>query len=659
MYILGMHDGTKIEFPHDPVILCYRGSHAHGTYISPVETNGVDDIDLFGVCIPTLDYYFGTKSWEGKDFWIEHYDVVTYSFSKFIHLLLKGNPNCVGILWTRSQNILYINELGKELVQNRNLFLGKETVVKAFKGYAAGQMHKMTHFYDSSYYDELEEMAEKLRTLGIHGMEHNEVPLEHRELVAAHNKLKKKLYQGYMGEKRRKLVDKFGYDCYVESQTEFLTNNGWKKFDEIKKEDWLGTVDEDGTLQWNQAISKVDRLYTGKIYIIEPKGSRCVITENHNLLVSDVHRNKTNNFSVDYELEKSNWRLESFSALLNGKRSVFHYRRAPVPCFKDVKHESSIQFLKLMGLYLSEGTCNFRNGKLKSIRITQTENGKQEVFHFMDSLPIEWGFKRYNYEKEVIWISHTDIVKKLYEYCGHSQDKKVPFYVSDTYISGIEGLWEGLILGDGTDKKTHQVYYTSSKLLADSIQSTLLCGGIHCTINGPYRISTEYGTMDMYHVYRFKNPKPNNVEVLYLKRMLQKGDENKNKKDGFPIKVKDVKDERVVCFEVLNGTLVTRSNGKPAIHGNCKNASHLLRLLVMCVELLDTGEISVYRTHDAQTFIDVKQGKWTLDAVSEWAEHLFAEIRDKYDSSPLPEYPDYERVNGLVTEWLRDYYLRK
>lgn len=301
MYTLGMNDGVQIEFPHDPVIICYRGSHAHGTYVPPADETGVDDVDLFGICIPTLDYYFGTKSWEGKDFWVQSYDVVTYSFSKFINLLLKGNPNCVGILWTRPQDMFHISKLGSWLVQHRHMFLGKETVVKAFKGYAAGQMHKMTHFYDSSYYDELNEMAEKLKELGIYGMEHNDVPTEHRELVAAHNKLQKKLYQGYMGEKRRALVDKFGYDT--------------------------------------------------------------------------------------------------------------------------------------------------------------------------------------------------------------------------------------------------------------------------------------------------------------------------------------------------------------------KNASHLLRLLVMCVELLETGEIQVYRQHDAQTFIDIKKGKWELNAVSQWAEELFAEIRDKYDSSSLPDHPMYDRVNGLVTEWLKDYYM--
>ena len=87
-----------------------------------------------------------------------------------------------------------------------------------------------------------------------------------------------------------------------------------------------------------------------------------------------------------------------------------------------------------------------------------------------------------------------------------------------------------------------------------------------------------------------------------------------------------------------------------------KNASHMLRLLTMCVELLDTGEINVYRVHDAQTFIDVKKGKWTLDEVSQRAEELFAEIRDKYDSSPLPDYPDYDRLNSLVTEWLKEHY---
>lgn len=214
MYLLPIDD-INIEIPHDPILVTYRGSHAHGTYISPEDPTGIDDVDLIGICIPPLDHYFGTKKWDGKDFWVGKYDIVLYSFSKFVNLLTKGNPNCIGILWTKSEHILVKNTLGEKLINYRNMFLGKETVVSSFKGYAANQMHKMTHFNDKSYYEELTEVREKIIEAGVEGLDHDDIPadnIELRKLVAYYNKLKKKLYAGYMGEKRKALADKYHFD---------------------------------------------------------------------------------------------------------------------------------------------------------------------------------------------------------------------------------------------------------------------------------------------------------------------------------------------------------------------------------------------------------------------------------------------------------------
>jgi uncharacterized protein len=156
-----------LELPHTPILVCYRGSQAHGTYIPPEDECSVDDIDIFAVCLPPLDHYFGIHRFDGKEYWQGSLDIVVYSLDKFLHLLLKGNPNILGTLWTRREDFLYIDPLvGEELIKIRTLFLGKRTVVAAFSGYAKSQFKKMTTFSS----------------------------------------------EGYMGEKRRALVAKFGYD---------------------------------------------------------------------------------------------------------------------------------------------------------------------------------------------------------------------------------------------------------------------------------------------------------------------------------------------------------------------------------------------------------------------------------------------------------------
>ena len=147
------------------LFLCYRGSIAHGTYVPNSSPGSIDDKDVFGVVFPPREYFFGLKTFEQLERKKEYWDVLIYDFRKFIHLMVKSNPNVLQSLWTPDHHFLKTTETFKTLQANRGLFLSK-AIYKSFCGYAYGQLHKM------------ENMA----------------------------------YNGYMGQKRKGLVDKFGYD---------------------------------------------------------------------------------------------------------------------------------------------------------------------------------------------------------------------------------------------------------------------------------------------------------------------------------------------------------------------------------------------------------------------------------------------------------------
>lgn len=78
-----------------------------------------------------------------------------------------------------------------------------------------------------------------------------------------------------------------------------------------------------------------------------------------------------------------------------------------------------------------------------------------------------------------------------------------------------------------------------------------------------------------------------------------------------------------------------------------KNAGHLIRLLRMSVELLETGYVRVFRDEDRQELLDIKNGKWTLEEVKKEAEKLFQKSKEAKDKSPLPDEPDYKLANEL------------
>ena len=77
-----------------------------------------------------------------------------------------------------------------------------------------------------------------------------------------------------------------------------------------------------------------------------------------------------------------------------------------------------------------------------------------------------------------------------------------------------------------------------------------------------------------------------------------------------------------------------------------KAAAHLLRLLEMGCEFLETGVLNVWRD-DAAMLLAVKRGKWRLAEVQVRADLLFARAEKALAASPLPDEVDKGRVNGL------------
>jgi len=84
-----------------------------------------------------------------------------------------------------------------------------------------------------------------------------------------------------------------------------------------------------------------------------------------------------------------------------------------------------------------------------------------------------------------------------------------------------------------------------------------------------------------------------------------------------------------------------------------KNASHMIRLLNTAKETLADGKLRVYRP-DFQLYLDIKDGKYTLDQVKEMAEQLFEETHAAYVKSPLPEKSPLDKVEKLCVDILKE-----
>ena len=87
---------------------------------------------------------------------------------------------------------------------------------------------------------------------------------------------------------------------------------------------------------------------------------------------------------------------------------------------------------------------------------------------------------------------------------------------------------------------------------------------------------------------------------------------------------------------------------------DCKNASHMIRILRMGIEFLLSGELTVYRP-DWEELLEIKTGKWTRSRIEAEANRLFSELGAAIVKSPLQEKPDYGAANKLLVDILTEY----
>jgi uncharacterized protein len=186
------------------MVLARVGSHSHGTYIAPTDPNAIDDVDYLGIMVPPVDHLIGLprlECWNEK--W-EELDVVIYSLDKAIRLLMKNNPNVLGILWMRDEDYVHRTFAFDHLRANRDIFTS-QSIITSFIGYASGQLKKMESF-DLTAMDKYAQL--KTEVDGYVARNEN-VP---KELSQRYDQFKSKFFSGYMGEKRKRLVQEFGFD---------------------------------------------------------------------------------------------------------------------------------------------------------------------------------------------------------------------------------------------------------------------------------------------------------------------------------------------------------------------------------------------------------------------------------------------------------------
>ena len=83
-----------------------------------------------------------------------------------------------------------------------------------------------------------------------------------------------------------------------------------------------------------------------------------------------------------------------------------------------------------------------------------------------------------------------------------------------------------------------------------------------------------------------------------------------------------------------------------------KHGLHLVRLMRMCKELLETGKVNVDRSGiDAEDLISIRRGAWSYDDLIEYAEKMEADVNSLYlTCDKLPDKPNNKLLNKLCID---------
>ena len=136
--------------------LVYFGSISYGT------NNENSDIDIRGFLKENLSDIVLNKPFEVYE--DKNTDTVIYGLRKFINLCKNCNPSVLELLGVKDEHIIYRNEFGRLIRENRDKFLSKRCF-KTYVGYATAQLRRLQNALAHDKYNQEEEENHILKSI--------------------------------------------------------------------------------------------------------------------------------------------------------------------------------------------------------------------------------------------------------------------------------------------------------------------------------------------------------------------------------------------------------------------------------------------------------------------------------------------------------------
>lgn len=360
--------------------------------------------------------------------------------------------------------------------------------------------------------------------------------------------------------------------------TEILTENGWKYFEELNENEKVATLNSDDIIEYHQPDAYIKEEFDGDIYTVSKNEIDFSVTGNHNMYVSlakNLTKKKLNFELIQCEkLENLNFHVKKNGININNDVEYFHLPSVEQKPYdrKDysVKKILMDDWLKIFGFWLAEGWSDKNN---LSISVCQFKDN--DYLKIIYDLLIKYNFiAKYTNENNIRVCD-----RQLYTYLsqfGEANEKYIPReFLNNLSERQLRILLDWFLKGDGSEEKTGDYIrrrgYTVSKQLADDLMELAFKIGDAASIKNRGMRTPKNRLNDT----RIIIPKHNAYQIVFYTKS------SKHNKLTPLIKSKDILKTKykgfVYCVNVRNNIIYVRRNGKGMWVGN----SHLHDLALL------------------------------------------------------------------------------
>ena len=362
--------------------------------------------------------------------------------------------------------------------------------------------------------------------------------------------------------------------CYS-SDTEVLTNNGWKLFADVADTDKIMSLNMATMAQeWVGFTDRIQHRVDGELLHFSNPRVDLLVTNNHRMIARKGGRNATYRdmynepVCVDCDGVEGLIRADTVKRKNILPVRGFGWKGVDVPSFtlpgvtqleqysrREIHVPSrSIDmgdWLEFYGMWLADGcVCIGRDNPRYTVYITQSERNESYILKLFERIGFPCKIER---DKTARNHNYCVYSKQLWSYLaqfGQSHDKYVSREFLDLDTPYLKRLWDGYIAGDSTGSATDFRLASVSRRLIDDMQQVIL------------RL---FGRVVQVHMV---NTTYRSKAYTYYAMRFSWGNRVQNTKYGIVEQIAYHDD--VFCLALQrNGTMLVRHNGIISWSGDC------------------------------------------------------------------------------------------